>query len=384
MNITKEILVYNDEAITVYGPGITFNYTIAPAEPSSTTTVTDKTGKSAIAKKGISGGVTLTDSAATFTKNTAVDLSSANPKSIADTITASVNLSEFSAPGIYRYVITETKPTDFETVGLTRPENYVATRYLDVYIKNGNDGLEVSGYVVFIADDASKKIDGNIADNNEITGKTTGFVDSYDSEIDGEAGTDETGIGDKYYTYNYTLTKVIEGGLADKTHAFPFAIETAGAVSDQNFTVTSDSTTLSGVTSGKGAIGTDIGTKLSNGQKLTIKGLPANATINVTETNDNDDAYDVKASDATAGELVASTSVAKSGTASTTAKPVSKYASNKVTKPDASLTATTFTNTLNEVSPTNVVMRFAPYLFILGAAIVLLVLMRRRKAHDAE
>ena len=42
-------------------------------------------------------------------------------------------------------------------------------------------------------------------------------------------------------------------------------------------------------------------------------------------------------------------------------------------------------NNLDTISPTNVVMRFAPYLFILGAAIVLLVLMRRRKAHnDAE
>ena len=42
------------------------------------------------------------------------------------------------------------------------------------------------------------------------------------------------------------------------------------------------------------------------------------------------------------------------------------------------------TNKLDAISPTNVVMRFAPFLFIFGAAILLLVVMRRRRTHDAE
>ena len=39
-------------------------------------------------------------------------------------------------------------------------------------------------------------------------------------------------------------------------------------------------------------------------------------------------------------------------------------------------------NNLDSISPTNVVMRFAPYLFILGGAVVLLAVSRRRKAEQ--
>ncbi len=386
LKITKEILVYNDENITVYGPGVTFNYGIEPATLDEAATVTDTEGKSITVKPGVADGVNLTaDSKAEFEKNKPINVTANNPASITDTITATVVLDKFTAAGVYRYKITEQKPSDFVPVGLTRPEGYKDTRFLDVYIANDGDGLKISGYVLFLADDATMNINGRTAASNQITGKTTGFVDNYDKDIDGEAGTEGTGMGDKYYTYNYTINKTIAGSLADKTHAFPFSVATAGAVEGQNFTASTTGTTLGGITGGKAAIGTAVTANLADGNELAIKGLPANTTVEVTETNNAPDAYTVGAVDAlgtTEKVLVEDTVVQNGKTAKTAANAVSAYANNMTTKPDASLGTTTFTNTLDEVSPTNVVMRFAPYLFILGAAIVLLVLMRRRKAHN--
>lgn len=271
---------------------------------------------------------------------------------------------------------------DFEAAGLTRASDYDEERYVDVYIKNGTNGLEVAGIVVFIG---NKSIDGKTANNNEITGKTTGFVDTYDKDINDTAETAGSGMADKYYTYNYTLTKSITGTMADKTHYFPFAIKTTGAVAGQNFTVTATETPnlVNGVADGVAATSTDINAKLKDTQTVTIKGLPANTSIEVVETNDTTDTYNVTASDASVtAKFVDNVATAAGGTQTTKVNPVSNYASNKITEPTALLTATTFVNNLNEVSPTNVVMRFAPYLFILGGAMLLLVASRRRKAEQ--
>ena len=66
-NINKEILVYNEDSINVYGPGITFDYTVAPSDGGSK--VTDTDGDSITVKKGTEGGVTLSDAKAEFAKN---------------------------------------------------------------------------------------------------------------------------------------------------------------------------------------------------------------------------------------------------------------------------------------------------------------------------
>lgn len=357
-DIEKEILVYNSENIDIYGPGIVYNYSVANGPAGKT--VTDKDGDSITVKAGISGGLVLTDSEAVFAQNDAV---AATPTgtSIKDTITASIDLSKFEGAGVYRYVITEAKPEGFAAAGLTRPAEYVTDRYVDVYIQNAAGGLAVAGTVVFIGD----------KDINSEAGKTTGFVDSYNGEAGAAGG---AGMADKYYTFNYSLKKSIVGTMADKTHAFPFNIATSGVAGQKFAYVTAEATV-------EGAIGTDVVASLSDEQTIAIKGLPANTMINVTETNDTPDTYRVSASDETAKELIEATATASNGSNSTGEKAVSNYADNSEI-PAAALSATTFTNELNEVSPTNVVLRFAPYLFILGGAIVLLAVSRRRKAEQ--
>ncbi|MBQ9060725.1 MAG: hypothetical protein IJ128_06245 [Firmicutes bacterium] len=360
LDITKEILVYNDEDTTVYGPGITYEYSVAPDAGGKK--ISDKDGNAITASAGVAGGVTLTDSTAEFEKNANVEAKSAGT-SISDTITASIDLSKFSKAGVYCYKITEARPDTLETAGLTRPAEYDVDRYLDVYIGNTANGLGVTGYVVFIGGDSIK-------------GKTTGFAESYDPEGD----TDGTGMADKYYTYNYAVNKVVEGTLADKTNQFPFTFETAGAVTGQKFSVTIDGNTNTA------EIGTDVTAALADGGKIVIKGLPANTTFNVTEGNNTPDTYQVAVKDDTAGEVVAQIAVdpSKSQAMFDEAGAITNYAQETALAPTAAYTAATFTNTLNDVSPTNVVTRYAPFLFILAAAIVLLVVMRRRKHSDSE
>lgn len=356
--IDKEILVYNSENINVYGPGIVYNYSVENGPAGKT--VSDKDGDTITVKAGISGGLILTDSEAVFAQNASV-AATPDGTSIKDTITASIDLSKFSGAGVYRYVIKEAKPEGFAGAGMTRPADYIEDRYVDVYIQNGTNGLAVAGTVVFIGDK-------NISSS---AGKTTGFVDAYDSEAGSEGG---AGMADKYYTFNYSLKKSITGTMADKTNKFPFSIATAG-VAGQKFTYVSAEGTA------ENTVGTDVITSLSDEETIAIKGLPANTTIKVTETNNTPDTYTVSAADETAGELIKATRTETNAANSTEAMAVSNYADNNEI-PAAALSATTFTNELNEVSPTNVVLRFAPYLFILGGAVVLLVASRRRKAEQ--
>ena len=391
LTFKKEIVVYNNESTTVYGPGIEYSYTVSPVTVSGKT-VTDKGGDTMTVKSGVVDGLTLgTDKKATFTQNVEVAATSGGTV-ISDTVDLTINPSAFPSAGIYRYQITETKPADFEDVGLTRPDAYKVSRYIDVYIKNKvpqseTDGkLEAFGTVIFFEENDNISANAEVT-ANAITGKAEGFTEAYDSSIDGQGGTAGSGMADKYYTYNYTLTKSITGTMADKTHYFPFAIKTSGAVAGQNFTVTATETPnlVNGVADGVAATSTDINAKLKDTQTVTIKGLPANTSIEVVETNNTTDTYNVTASD-TSGETVKTfvdnVATTAGGTQTTKVNPVSNYASNKITEPTALLTATTFVNELNEVSPTNVVMRFAPYLFILGGAMLLLVASRRRKAEQ--
>lgn len=366
ITLEKEILVFNNESISVYGPGITYTYAVTAG--SADKTVTDAAGHTVAVKAGITGGLTLSSNTIVFGKNDPVNATSEG-NSVTKSITAEIDLNAFNGvAGIYRYKITETA-SDLVAAAMTRPSGYIADRYVDVYLRNGDDGLEVAGTVVFIGD---ANIDGETTNNNKITGKTTGFVDSYDSTVDGEEGPAVSGMADRYYTYNYSLKKVVTGAMGDKVHPFKFNIATTG-VAGQKFTVEGSDTA--------GTIGTAVTKNLSDGQTLEIKGLPANTTINVTETNDTPDTYKVTVTD---GENTFINGVnvpaGKEKSMSEDALALTNYAANTIVKPTANLTGTTFENNLNEVSPTNVVMRFAPYLFILGGAMMLLVASRRRKS----
>ena len=327
ITIEKNLKVTNPTLSSVDGPGATFTYAIAPEEPSATNggvTITDSENHTATVHTGPAQGIALSESTISYPIGTAVDASSTGADNV-KSITATADASKFSAPGIYRYRLTETS-----ALGDCEASNTNGTRYIDVYIKNGTGGLEVSGVVMH---------DGSTENGKPAQKKT---MDNATFE-----------------TVNITLQKSVAGNMGDKNHEFPFA----GTVSDHNrYFYAKKAESPTAVDANKNTTGS-IETNLKDTEMFYINGVSKSATVAYTETNNTQDTYQVIY---TGGE---SSSVAPNGTKVMGATDVD----------DAS--AIVFTNTFEEVSPTGVIMRFGAPILILLAGIALVAINRRsRKA----
>lgn len=154
IQIEKDIVLYNPDGATVYVPTITYNYSVAPEESVTGSTITDKEGNTVKVKAGVTDGVTMgTDSTAVFPKTGEEKFAaSATGTVLTDTFNLVIDPEKFDAAGVYRYIITETTGTDRLTaVGMTRSSNdYVSTRTLDVYIEDNNGAIGVVGYVLSV------------------------------------------------------------------------------------------------------------------------------------------------------------------------------------------------------------------------------------------
>lgn len=333
-----------------YEPTITYTYTLSDGTASGT--VTDKDGNTASFKAGstsyLAEGSTAAQTAAFSSTTPATSGSNAERD-----LTWTFNPSSFPSAGVYRFVVAETATSvSPASIGINRADNYDTSKYLDVYVKNnGNGGLEIYGYAL-VNDEASAV--------TEKSAKSQGWnSDTNHNDLD------------VYNTYNITITKNITGAGADMTAEYPFEVAITGNISAANVAVdgTGDNLGLSD--------GTATGT-LGNGKTLIIKGLPTTAKFEVSETNPTTDKYEATA---TVANITGATAVSKAELAG--GAELAVVTGGDIAKASDAVTVDV-TNDLGSISPTNVVMRFAPYLFILGAAIVLLVMMRRRKTHNAE
>lgn len=264
----------------------------------------------------------------------------------------------FPAPGIYRYVITE---TNGGSSGIT----YDDSRTLDVYVqykKNSETGegqpeytdeLEVAYYVL-----------------------QDGTAGNPDTATDAEDGTKSDGFTNTYATQNLTLKKEVEGNQGDKNKYFKFTVKISGATKGNKYTVdlTHADTTISSLqhTNPSELIVSEDGTVsgtyyLKNDQYIVIQGLTSDTQYKITEDNSyKNDGY------------------------STTYKIGEAEAEPGLSTPDDATVGNTdisvvFTNTKNGTVPTGILLETAPYL-ILGAVVVagLVVLFatRRRRARE--
>ena len=214
--IQKDLKVYNPSADEVYGPGVSYTYTIGAG--SAEKEITDVDGVKALTKAGV-GTPTITGSVA-YPNNEKVDAAPAGASNLKPIEINFANVT-FPGAGVYRYVVTETCSNKAD-VGVVGDNATETVRYLDVYVrdpKDGETGYKIYGYVLFAVDD---DIDGSTAASNNLDDvvKTQGFVDTTTGSGSGAA----TLKADAYYTYNLEVKKTLVNDAANNDHGFPFTL----------------------------------------------------------------------------------------------------------------------------------------------------------------
>lgn len=371
VRIVKEIKAYNPATCTVNEPTQTYNYAITAG--TADVVITDANGVQANTKAGVLTGVAMT-SETNSTAGTTTSLTyaptagtlNAGPDGVANTKWVDIDFSGvvFGAAGVYRYVITESGAT-YGTNGVVEGDTG-HVRYLDVYVKDSatmTDGSlasdwEIYGYALFTSD---------VSTVGTATEKTSGYT------------TDDGTLADKYYTFNFSLTKDVQNDsyIESTHHEFPFTVTltnstvTADVLPIMTLSANATQTDLSA-----GAIAGTWNPTIADGATVTYVGIPAGTTITIYETNDVTGAtYQVSSTgadtDITAANVLPGDD---SGTATISAGATAGQAATANKN-------VTVVNNLQTISPTGVMLRIAPFVAIFAiAAVILVVALRRRSA----
>lgn len=300
-------LTMNKDAVE---PNAQFEYSISPAEMNELTSTSGMP-----VTRGVSGAVTLLSSSVNFSAQglPSEDNAGGITKTITAELSASLDTSMFTAPGIYRYKITQTPPP-LDGLNVAHEE-----LFLDVYVENGDSGLVAKGCTL-----STEAGSGD---------KTSGFKNTY-------------------VTHKLTITKVVAGNQGDKKKDFDFTVTIKGAEGEAyKYATVKDGTTTLNESNAKP--GTTISVSLKNGESVIFYGLSLNDKFTVTETNYSSDGYKTsyKISDDTSSKEEDSSIAEK----------------DKVT----SDTTVIFTNTKEATVPTDVIRTVVPYAAIVAFAAVM-------------
>ena len=248
--------------------------------------------------------------------------------------TVTVNFSEvnWTAPGIYRYTITESGSGNAD---ITNDAD--TTRTLDVYVVNDGEG----GYKI----ESQAMIEG--------TAVPTGKDYATESKSDG--------FTNSYKTYELSLKKVVDGTMGDMGRTYNFTINFEGPA-NASFKMGEETITLNNAGIGSTNIG------LTNGSMKTINGIPSTVKYTVVENINKNDGYTVSykvndnAVDSTTDAISVSTSKQEMGKADN---------------------AVVCTNLKNAVTPTGIAMTVAPYILMVAVAGIFAILFLRRRHEEA-
>lgn len=288
-------------------PNVMFNYSIAPASKKELTS----TGGMPVTA-GVDGAVSLSPASVNYSDKKLNHENADGTTTITAQLSAVLAASKFTAPGIYRYKITQTPP---ELDGLDVAHEEL---FLDVYVENGNPGLVANGCTLSTAAGSGDK--------------TSGFEN-------------------KYVTHKLTIEKVVDGNQGDKNKDFDFTVTIKGADGEayKYATVKGGTTTPNEI---KAASGTAISVRLKNGESVIFYGLSSEDKFTVTEADYRSDGY--KTSYKIGGD-----------TSSIEGRSIAEEAIG------ASDTTVIFTNTKDATVPTDVIRTVAPYVAIVAFAAVM-------------
>ena len=266
------------------------------------------------------------------------------------TATLDFSACNFTEPGIYRYIITESGNNQAVT------NDKDAIRVVDVYVEDASDAdskkLSIAGYVLHSSDsDITASADlGSDGTNPE--GKSQGFTNEYDTsdltfkkEVSGNQASH-----DKYFEFTVTIKGAVPGTVynvnllnADQISKSNVATiqENAGKTNPKELTVDKDGTVTKKF-------------YLQHGQEITIEGIAKDSTYSVTEK-----AEDYKS----------------------IPKGVAGYEAPADGKIESTDLKTSYLNTRKGVIPTGVIMTVAPFaaVILLGAAGMVTIKMKKRE-----
>ena len=330
--------------------GITFtktiNMTAAPgatvpnAEYTYTIVAGDAVAATATSPKILKGVGNPTIGSAEFSPSDTI-----SSDMVSKTVTVDFGGVTFDHAGIYRYVITETNPT---VAGLETGN--ANTIYLDVYVTNANGGgVEISNYIMSTSANAP----------TYGTANAPTYV----------TGTKYTGDTDTYTTYTLTVTKNVEGTMADMTQKFSI---------DVDFTRLSEGTKVQvdGVQTAAGASAAgalSVNKSLGDEERMTITRVPADAVYTVVENLSSNEAYTVTYKIDGADPAVDATYANTNNGEYTTASAQGMGSANH---------AVTVINTKNAVNPTGIILNVAPYALMVVIALAGVVVFLRKRVED--
>ena len=263
---------------------------------------------------------------------------------VSKTVTVDFGGVTFDHAGIYRYVITETDPN---VAGLTTDgEN---TIYLDVYVTNANGGVvEISNYIMSTSANAPTYAQ----DSNKTPTYTAKF----------------TGDTDTYTTYTLTVTKNVEGTMADMTQKFGIDVDFTGLSAGTKVKVDGVQTA-----DGASADGTlSVNKSLGDEERMTITGVPADAVYTVVENIAKTEGYTTTATVQRGAGTATTANVTVADTTQTVAQQTMGENDNTVV----------VTNTKNAVNPTGIILNVAPYALMVVIALAGVVVFLRKRVED--
>ena len=308
-------------------PAAEFNYSILPGAGAAATANTPKI-LAGLEGATISGG--------------AHEATEAGDTEDTVDVTADFSAVSFTEAGIYRYNVKETLGASNvqDDILIDVNNDNKGTYVLDVYVKNDNGSFDPYAYILSRTGANSTSVDGNQT------------IITYSDKIDT--------ILNEYTTYDLTVSKTIVGDMA--ANSFEFTIDLTGLSDD--VIIDQDGTNP------EAAEAYTLKADLANGKQTVIKGLPSTAAYAVKEAVNQLEGYTVEVNDSNE----AAAEYKWIGTAGS-AEEFGSADAAQMGKADITVS---YTNTLRSISPTGVIIRFAPYLVILGAGILLLVVSRRR------
>lgn len=338
VTIKDKLIAFNPDETSIYAPAVTFSYAIATATVD--VTITDENEVKAAVKGGV-GAPTITDSNAYTMADTltAAAAGAANEKDIVIDFSGVT----FPSVGVYRYTVTRTITDDNSVL----ESKETITRSLDVYVKEENGARVIYGYILH-------DVTGDV--NKDSTTK----YDHYESE---------------YKTSNLTVSKTLVNDSAMDNNKFPFSVTFANTKGAHIMVNAEKGASGKAAAAAMEAGATTSAPDIANGGIVKYIGIPNGFTADVYETNNvTGTSYrsEGAADTAAAAKVLGWTGDdAKSNTAYTAA------ATNATKTVD-------FTNTLEVISPTGVVMRVAPYAAMGGAGCLLFVLSKRSKREEED